>query len=306
MPTSKMTDKTSLAQIAVGNPLTAKTAMARTLPNLTFLTPRFFWGSIFSRYMMERNSAFLSAIKNSNAFSTQYRIGESIFSPYIEQNNALLSVIKSNNAFSKQYRIGEMFSEPNFLSLSKRINESILRYDLAEDSVIKTIKSFSVSDLTEEHIYQFDDVDFSTLTLQEKQEVDTAITEVFSEPLNSQQKFKEWCLKFERENPVIAALFVYLVKNFWAIIAFLYFGTATTTKETAVRENPKQTSQIIDYVNVNQEVFIIDTAPYYHKIKFINSETGKTKTGWIPKRSIRLADSDESSKENSAKTTQSD
>ena len=92
-------------------------------------------------------------------------------------------------------------------------------------------------------------------------------------------------------NPRLAKILKFIVLQ---IIAFLIWEIAgfainhfIAQKNAPLREQPHSTSIVINNITINQQLFVIDSVPYYYLVEFESPDTGDMVQGYISKRSVR-------------------
>ena len=254
-------------------------------------------------YSMKNISAAFIAFIESPAFiaATQYSIQSisSAIKPMIEVmqsseyiKSVQLSVQSISSAIrpliefmkSSEYIKNAQYSMQSIskiLQTYQQINHSINIRDWAQSFVL----SPNIEDFCDE------DDDLDIITFEEKQEITEAITEIVEKPLNIQQNILKWFEKFKVKNPLITKIFIGILSIIFAIIVKTTADiSGEVIKNTILKKEPTQTSQIVTNVNINQSVIIIYRVPYYYEISFNNEQTGETIRGWISKKSIKLSD----------------
>lgn len=81
------------------------------------------------------------------------------------------------------------------------------------------------------------------------------------------------------------------------LFASCYVYTAVTKADAPIKAEPKSETVIINNININQQITIIDAAPYYYKIEYMPLDSDEPVTGWISKRSVMLNPSESDTSE---------
>lgn len=147
-----------------------------------------------------------------------------------------------------------------------------------------------------------DDMDFSRdadeidgLTEEEKQTAAKTVREILSQPDNWEQRLVKSLTVAQERHPVFAKAIIWILS---AVIAIVLNVSANylydTIKPAKLREEPAQDALVITMVNASQIVSIINDTRYYFEIKYTDSQTGETYSGWISKRSIQEHEEEES------------
>ncbi|MCQ1528307.1 hypothetical protein [Lutispora saccharofermentans] len=137
-----------------------------------------------------------------------------------------------------------------------------------------------------------DDID--KFSLQEKEEIESAVIEIISEPFNWQQSIVSCFESFKSRNPLLSKLFIWVLSTIIAIIVGAASDIlANVIKDANLKEAPTPTAPIITNLVINQSVYITNKAPYYFEVEFIDEQSGETIKGWISKRSLKPYNTDD-------------
>jgi|GEM_PF-4225711 len=131
------------------------------------------------------------------------------------------------------------------------------------------------------------DVNNTTLSEEEKNEV-VKITELIAtQPQNWQASLIDWYNKWKERNPAIAKMLRHFILPLLiTIVGGVIVVHATTSRETLLRTEPTSKAPIVINMIENQNIVIVNSVPYWHEIKYEDKFTGETCCGWVAKRSV--------------------
>lgn len=107
-----------------------------------------------------------------------------------------------------------------------------------------------------------------------------------------EQRYGEW----KEKHPLLADLYLQLIGLLLGILGGLITSCipATVNKNTNVYEAPTATSNVVINIDIDQNITVINEAPYYFEVIYTHPETGEEITGFIYKPNVSMPqDSDE-------------
>jgi len=134
--------------------------------------------------------------------------------------------------------------------------------------------------------------DIAILTDAEKNELVQITEVVVTQSANWQARLVEWCDKWAECNPALVRLLKIVIMPLFLTVAGAVIATAViTARQTPLREEPATNAATITNIIHNQNIFIINSVPYWYEIEYEDTSTGKYHCGWIPKRTAKQDDS---------------
>lgn len=133
------------------------------------------------------------------------------------------------------------------------------------------------------------------LSTEDQQIIADEMTAILSPKQNWEQRLMDRVTKLKESHPVFATIlyhmfFTVLIGIIVSLISMI-IGQAITSTNVYVK--PKTTSSVIYHLEPLQQVKIIGEQPYYFQIELTDDDTGDTLTGFVSKRSLKVADSEE-------------
>lgn len=146
-----------------------------------------------------------------------------------------------------------------------------------------------MSSVLQEHVGEYDDEEVqSIITPEIQEELDESVRQVLVETQTNdavKAKYVQW----QEKHPLLAILFLNIILailvNFVSNFAYDWIS-AKLGKASNVYEEPKASSSVVINVNVESEIIIIDSVPYYYQIVYTDPETGEEFKGYIPKKNV--------------------
>ena len=128
----------------------------------------------------------------------------------------------------------------------------------------------------------------SIITPEIQEELDESVRQVLVETQTNEAvktKFVQW----QEKHPILAIVFlniiVAILVNLVSNFAYDWIS-AKLSKTSNVYEAPKASSSVVINVNVESEIIIIDSVPYYYQVIYIDPETGEEFRGYVPKKNV--------------------
>lgn len=135
----------------------------------------------------------------------------------------------------------------------------------------------------------------SELSAEDKQLLADEVSAALAPQKNWERRLKDRMAKFQENHPVLAPLLFGIILNLLTDAICLLFSTAIgqVCTPAKVYEKPQTTSQVVYHLEPLQEVKIIGEQPYYFQIELTDNDTGDTLIGFVSKRSLKVADTEE-------------
>lgn len=128
----------------------------------------------------------------------------------------------------------------------------------------------------------------SIITPEIQEELDESVRQVLVETQTNEAvkaKFVQW----QEKHPLLAIVFLNIILtilvNLFSNFAYDWIS-AKLGKTSNVYEEPKASSSVVINVNVESEIIIIDSVPYYYQIVYTDPETGEEFRGYISKKNV--------------------
>ena len=128
----------------------------------------------------------------------------------------------------------------------------------------------------------------SIITPEIQEELDESVRQLLVETQTNEAvkaKFVQW----QEKHPLLAIVFLNIILtilvNLFSNFAYDWIS-AKLGKTSNVYEEPKASSSVVINVNVESEIIIIDSVPYYYQIVYTDSETGEEFRGYISKKNV--------------------
>ena len=128
----------------------------------------------------------------------------------------------------------------------------------------------------------------SIITPEIQEELDESVRQVLVETQTNEAvkaKFVQW----QEKHPLLAIVFLNIILAILVNLVsnFAYdWISAKLGKASNVYEEPKASSSVVINVNVESEIIIIDSVPYYYQIVYTDPETGEEFRGYISKKNV--------------------
>lgn len=133
-----------------------------------------------------------------------------------------------------------------------------------------------------------------------KGEVEDILTEELSEELresvneslssdDSDKVVKSKFLEWQKRHPVLAYLFLTVIVSLLiSIVSSLITNwiSGVLIKKSNIYEEPTSKSSVVMNVDVNQNVTIVNSVPYYYEVMYIDPDSGEEKTGYLYKPNV--------------------
>lgn len=146
-----------------------------------------------------------------------------------------------------------------------------------------------MSSVLQEHEDEYDEEKAqSMITPEIKEELDESVREVLVETQTDEaikSKFVQW----QEKHPILALLFLNIIIAILVnlVSSFAYdWITAKLNRNSNVYEEPTASSGVVINVNVESDIIIIDSVPYYYQVVYTDPETGEEFRGYIPKKNV--------------------
>lgn len=163
-------------------------------------------------------------------------------------------------------------------------------------SVIQfTVLFQKLSQYADEPDFSCNTDEIDSLTEGEKQAASQTVSEILAQPDNWEQNLVKSLAAAQSRHPVVSKAIIWILTAVITIILgvsdnYLY----DTIKTAKLRAQPSQDAPVITVINSSQTVNVINDTQYYFEIEYTDSETKKTYSGWISKRSLQEHEEEES------------
>ena len=128
----------------------------------------------------------------------------------------------------------------------------------------------------------------SIITPEVQEELDESVRQVLCAPQTDEavkSKFVQW----QEKHPVLAFWFLNIILailiNVMSSFAYDWIS-AKLNKSSNVYEEPTASSGVVININVESEIIVIDSVPYYYQVIYTDPETGEEFRGYIPKKNV--------------------
>ncbi len=146
-----------------------------------------------------------------------------------------------------------------------------------------------MSSVLQEHEGEYDEEEAqSIITPEIQEELDESVRQVLVETQTNEAvkaKFVQW----QEKHPLLAIVFLNIILAILVNLVsnFAYdWISAKLGKASNVYEEPKASTSVVINVNVESEIIIIDSVPYYYQIVYTDPETGEEFRGYISKKNV--------------------
>ena len=146
-----------------------------------------------------------------------------------------------------------------------------------------------MSSVLQEHEGEYDEEEAqSIITPEIQEELDESVRQILVETQTNEAvkaKFVQW----QEKHPLLAIVFLNIILAILVNLVsnFAYdWISAKLGKASNVYEEPKASSSVVINVNVESEIIIIDSVPYYYQIVYTDPETGEEFRGYISKKNV--------------------
>lgn len=232
-------------------------------------------------YMIEATSSTVDAIIKNDAFSKMSILSEQLSNIY----NSANFMQKIDSVASALYNMEQISSSISQVALNvdlySRI-ELVINNTMKEySSILKNIEL--EGDSSHLDLYDYRQYD------ENRKELSDDIHEIFTEE-NWQQSFAKYFDKWKNKNPIISFVLCLVVTNILSSFCNTIF-VGVATKIGMLKDTPEKNGVVIEQININQEVTIINSCPYYYEILVMDLEKIELH-GWIAKKNINIIELD--------------
>lgn len=128
----------------------------------------------------------------------------------------------------------------------------------------------------------------SIVTPEIQEELDKSVKQVLSET-STDEAVKSRFVQWQEKNPFLAFVFlniiIVILTNLVSSFAYDWIS-AKLNRTSNVYEEPRASSSVVINVNVENEIIIIDSVPYYYQVVYTDPETGAEYTGYVSKKNV--------------------
>ena len=128
----------------------------------------------------------------------------------------------------------------------------------------------------------------SIITPEIQKELDESVQQVLSEA-STDEAVKSRFIQWQKKNPVLAFIFlniiIVILTNLVSSFAYDWIS-AKLNRTSNVYEEPRASSSVVINVNVENEIIIINSVPYYYQVVYTDPETGEEYTGYVSKKNV--------------------
>lgn len=146
-----------------------------------------------------------------------------------------------------------------------------------------------MSSVLQEHEGEFDEEKAqSMITPEIKEELDESVRAVLVET-HTDEAVKSKFVQWQEKHPILAIVFLNIIIAILVNLVsnFAYdWMSAKLSKTSNVYEEPTATSGVVININVDSEITIIDSVPYYYQVVYTEPESGEEFRGYVPKKNV--------------------
>lgn len=190
---------------------------------------------------------------------------------------------------------------PQYLELQAQLSSSLLKMSAINTAVERERTITQVCTLVGHltSVVGADEVDSidlpSELSAEDKQLLADEVSLVSAPEKNWEQRLMERITKLKETHPVLALILSQMILPLLVGILGSLLATAIGQANTPAKvyEKPNAASPIIYHLKPLQQVKVVGEQPYYFQIELPDNDTGETIIGFVSKRSLKVADTEE-------------
>ena len=132
------------------------------------------------------------------------------------------------------------------------------------------------------------------ITPEIREELEESVASVVADPEQAKEIAKSKFVRWQEQHPALALLFLQLLAYIVNVLSGLTndYLSGNLLKPANMYEEPTSTSSVVINVDVDQNVTIIDSVPYYYEVVCTDPETGEQFVGYIYKPNVAIEPTD--------------
>jgi hypothetical protein len=181
--------------------------------------------------------------------------------------------------FAESFKSSKLFNEHTINALNTLIaNSAVFNEDFLER--ISAISSNFDAHSSDEDV---EPSTFDNLSEEDIDELNGVIHFVATNSESADEVFEEQISTIKKHNPNLLITLQYILVILNLLLVAWQTGLFVAQRNAYVREQPSSASTVINNINVNQQVFIVDSVPYYYRIRYRDIETREMVEGYLYK-----------------------